>query len=628
MMSSAVNEKQRAAPAIVPRLFQRDGASIVPSDDGTFAWLFFSNPMPGASTVTVHVVGNSILAADGGQPLDADGDGNEGGTQTYQFSTVSLVRLANTSLIGRVFDPGPDLKPMTFDDMRAGPDGALRTSDDVFLYPIAGVKVFIIGLEQFAVYTDAQGRFTLPATPSGNVKLAIDGRTATNAPGGFYFPEMVMDLELEVGQLNTVMGTMGTREQREANRERDEVYLPRLQTSILQTVSNTAPTLVGVDAESAPNLTPEQRQHLQLEVQPGSLIGADGQPLINPQVGISTVPPELVREMLPAGLLQHTFDITIQAPDAAVFSTPLQISFPNVFNAAPGTKLNFLSFDHTTGRLVIEGTATVSADGDSVVTDPGTGITKPGWHGVTPPGKVGKTPYRGPIGRPGPPGPIERFFRRLDPYRHQWQRGGGNNSVRGSEIIDPEYRFDFGTATSTVAPGYLLITPSDLYSDQVGYGWEVYPGHTLGAIDHSGELVAGINANANTTTLASFLVDVPDGVYALTVTLGDAATPKEGMGVFHHGVFMNSVSTNPGQFVKNLYLVTVDSGQLEVTFGAFVPGQSAAVTAMEFKRISDLPDEQGSMHQVAQTGIESGLFYYAYLDIDTGFTIRGKAHSS
>ena len=29
------------------------------------------------------------------------------------------------------------------------------------------------------------------------------------------------------------------------------------------------------------------------------------------------------------------------------------------FNAPPGTKLNFLSFDHTTGRLVIDGTATV-----------------------------------------------------------------------------------------------------------------------------------------------------------------------------------------------------------------------------------------------------------------------------
>ena len=69
------------------------------------------------------------------------------------------------------------------------------------------------------------------------------------------------------------------------------------------------------------------------------------------------------------------------------------------FNAPPGTKLNFLSFDHTTGRLVIEGTATVSADGLSVHTDPGTGITHPGWHGLTPPGGTGV----GAGGGPKPP---------------------------------------------------------------------------------------------------------------------------------------------------------------------------------------------------------------------------------
>src|SRR4029079_11734574 len=97
--------------------------------------------------------------------------------------------------------------------------------------------------------------------------------------------------------------------------------------------------------------------------QPGSLIDANGQPITAGQVGISTVPPQLVRDMLPPGVLQHTFDITIQAPNAAVFNTPLEITFPNVFNAAPGTQLDFLSFDHTTGRLVIAATATGFADG-------------------------------------------------------------------------------------------------------------------------------------------------------------------------------------------------------------------------------------------------------------------------
>jgi hypothetical protein len=101
------------------------------------------------------------------------------------------------------------------------------------------------------------------------------------------------------------------------------------------------------------------------------------------------VPPQIVMDMLPPGVMQHTFDITIQAPNAAKFTTPAVLTMPNVFNAAPGTQLDILSFDHTTGRLVIDGTGTVSADGQTVTSDPGTGVTAPGWHGMAPPGDEG-----------------------------------------------------------------------------------------------------------------------------------------------------------------------------------------------------------------------------------------------
>ncbi|MCA9048638.1 MAG: phosphatase PAP2 family protein, partial [Planctomycetaceae bacterium] len=368
-------------------------SKVVASDDGTFAWLFLNSPMPGSSTITVHVDGLTIFsAADAGlpagqrSPLDADGDGQPGGIRTYQFTTVSLVPLSGTSLSGIVADPGPDLSPGTSDDVQAGPDGILMTADDVYLHPIAGVTVYILGLENASVTTDAQGRFAFDAVPAGNVKLAVDGRTAVNAPDGVFFPEMVMDLQIRPGTANTVMAAMEADSVRAAQKPEPGVYLPRLQQSILKTVSNSALTVVGVDGTSAPNLTPSQRTQLTLEIQPGSLIGADGQPLTTGQVGVSTVPPELVRDMLPAGLLQHTFDITIQAPDAATFATPATLTMPNVFNAAPGTKLNFLSFDHTTGRLVIDGTGTVSADGLTVTTDPDTGVTHPGWHGLAPAG--------------------------------------------------------------------------------------------------------------------------------------------------------------------------------------------------------------------------------------------------
>jgi WD40 repeat protein len=54
-----------------------------------------------------------------------------------------------------------------------------------------------------------QGQLPLRAVPSGDVKLAIDGRTATNPPADFYLPEMVMDLNLQAGRANTAMGSMG-----------------------------------------------------------------------------------------------------------------------------------------------------------------------------------------------------------------------------------------------------------------------------------------------------------------------------------------------------------------------------------------------------------------------------------
>ncbi|HEY2253375.1 MAG TPA: Ig-like domain-containing protein, partial [Planctomycetaceae bacterium] len=250
-------------------------ANIVPADDGTFAWLFFTQPMPGSSKITIHLDGSTILAAADGAALDADGNGSAGGLFTFSFSTVSLMPLVGTSLSGKVLDVGPDLKPMTFDDIRVGPDQVMHTADDVYLLPIAGAKVSILGTTEVA-FTDASGNFHFDSAPAGDVKLSIDGRTATNSPTGYFFPEMVMDLQLEAGRANTVMGTMGTDDEKAANLTRPEVYLPRLQTSILQNVSNTAPTIIKLQSDAAATLTPEQQSQLSITIAPGSLRDQNG----------------------------------------------------------------------------------------------------------------------------------------------------------------------------------------------------------------------------------------------------------------------------------------------------------------------------------------------------------------
>ncbi|WFU21156.1 Ig-like domain-containing protein [Bradyrhizobium sp. CB1717] len=367
-------------------------ANIVVSPDGLRAWLFFDDPLPGSSTVKLNLDGDAIRAVGDGAFLDGDTDGIDGGDLLTSFTTVSRTPLPNTTITGVVVGPGADLKPMTYDDFRAGLDGAAHTSDDLFLEPIANAKVYILGFEDQAVFTDAQGRFALTNVPGGVVKVAVDGRTATNAPVGVFYPEMVMDVSVRPGQVNTLMGTMGSTQEQIENLSRPEVYLPRLSTGILQTLSDTTPTVITAGADAGLNLTEAQREELQITVQPGIALDENGRPVANAQVGIQMVDPALVRDMLPPGIMQLAATFTIQAPGVAAFATPVKMSFPNLYSLAPGEKTFFYSFNHTTGLLEISGTATVSADGFSVVTDPGQGILAPGWYGVTPPGNQARLP--------------------------------------------------------------------------------------------------------------------------------------------------------------------------------------------------------------------------------------------
>ena len=73
----------------------------------------------------------------------------------------------------RIVDPGPDLIPRTADDVTLG-------NGFNYLLPIAGVKVYVLGLEFNVAYTDADGRFILTNMPVGDVKVVLDGRTATS----------------------------------------------------------------------------------------------------------------------------------------------------------------------------------------------------------------------------------------------------------------------------------------------------------------------------------------------------------------------------------------------------------------------------------------------------------------
>jgi hypothetical protein len=284
----------------------------------------------------------------------------------------------------------------------------LDFANDTWKLPIAGVKVYVLGHEDQAVYTDAQGHFTLTNVPAGDVKVELDGTTATNAPAGSYFPTMVMDVNVRGGVANTLMGGMGTREEQAANTNDPAVYLPRIKTAVLQTVNATDTAVLHVEPGAAPDLTLAQQQELSITVPPGSFIGPDGKLMESAQIGISTVPVSLIQGMLPPGMTGVKVAMTLQAPAVTKFTAPLQATFANIYDAAPGTQLNVLSYDHATGMITVDGTATVSADGKTVTTDPGSGIPFPGWFYVAPPGSQGNGPGSGPCSGGGSNNDVQR----------------------------------------------------------------------------------------------------------------------------------------------------------------------------------------------------------------------------
>jgi len=66
---------------------QKLGATIVPAQDGSYAWLFFDDPMPGGATITLQLNGNMIrAAADGAQLWRTDLPGDPGNAVGRSFA--------------------------------------------------------------------------------------------------------------------------------------------------------------------------------------------------------------------------------------------------------------------------------------------------------------------------------------------------------------------------------------------------------------------------------------------------------------------------------------------------------------------------------------------------------------
>jgi len=145
--------------------------------------------------------------------------------------------------------------------------------------------------------------------------------------------------------------------------------------------------------------------------------------------------------------------------------------------------------------------------------------------------------------------------------------GAGGESIddlfEASFVLEagPNYvaRIDFGSSSSPVAEDYTQQTANGRYDAATGYGWQ--SGYVY-AISRSngGDLLRDFNYTRD----ATYAIDLANGGYDVTVTLGDTALRHDQMGVFLEGTQYGSVTTGLGETIANTYRVSVDDGQLNL----------------------------------------------------------------
>ena len=285
--------------------------------------------------------------------------------------------------------------------------GQVLTSNDA---PLPGVRLEMGGVE---TTSDANGDFFLDNIPvSGNARLLVDGGAASTSVVAYAtVPEMI----------NIIAGT--------ENLLDPAIFLLPLDVSSADPVN---PMQTSVITSSRFTTGLSISEPVTMTIPPGAAIDdATGQPFVG-DIHISRVTdptkgPRPLPEEFDLGVY-----IAIQ-PFGVTYPTPIPISFPNLENFPPGSRLDFFALNHTTGVMEKIGEGLVSANGKTV--DSIGGVVKSNsWHGIVPqqPTSTPDGPGANGLGEPSgnPSGPNQ------DPGN-----GCGNcpcNSAKGGCSIDKE----------------------------------------------------------------------------------------------------------------------------------------------------------------------------------------------
>jgi hypothetical protein len=129
-------------------------------------------------------------------------------------------------------------------------------------------------------------------------------------------------------------------------------------------------------------------------------------------------------------------------------------------------------------------------------------------------------------------------------------------------VAAPGVFFDFDAGGPPPA-GFQGVRGGDVYTPARGYGWLA----PAGEFDRGGP--DALLRDGHYGTNNTFVIDLANGPYVVTVNVGDAVYPHDFIDVRVGGVSQlggDPISNPPGQFVSRTFAVTVSSGQLPLQF--------------------------------------------------------------
>ncbi len=138
-------------------------------------------------------------------------------------------------------------------------------------------------------------------------------------------------------------------------------------------------------------------------------------------------------------------------------------------------------------------------------------------------------------------------------------------NVTPASVIDPIMRFDFGFPGIALQDGFTGVAATDAYTVERGFGWEsttnIETFNTgAGPVDQIQQDYHFFRSGSRT-----FLVDLPDGEYLVTVGIGSQIHRTEREAIILNGTEVDLVTTEPGVFNIESYYVIVSGGQLSLT---------------------------------------------------------------